>query len=127
MYAKDDAVDDLFQLQKRYQRIVYSGLTDRIMNFIEFTLPKRYRVRKESVNPNAVCHIENNVELFNLGNVGARTMFGNEVICYSREKMIVEMIRKRDDYYSELFLKAVKTFFKGKDKKIWISSSDTQG
>jgi len=54
-------------------------------------------------------------------------MFGNEVICYSREKMIVEMIRKRDDYYSELFLKAVKTFFKGKDKKIWISSSDTQG
>ena len=30
--------------------------------------------------------------------------------------MIVERIRKRKDYDSELFLKAVKTFLKGKDK-----------
>lgn len=30
--------------------------------------------------------------------------------------MIVEMIRKRDDYGSELFLKVVKTFLKGKNK-----------
>ena len=43
-------------------------------------------------------------------------MFGNKVTCFSKEKMIVEMIRKRKDYDSELFLKAVKTFLKGKDK-----------
>ena len=124
VYAKDDAVDDLFQLQRRYPRIVYSGLTalyllgltDRIPDLIEFTIPKGYRVRKGNIGPNAICHIENSVELFNLGNVGAWTVFGNEVICYSREKMIVEMIRKRDDYDSELFLKAAKTFLNGKDK-----------
>ena len=124
VYAKDGAVDDLFQLQRRYPRIVYSGLTalyllgltDRIPDSIEFTIPKGCRVRKDSIGPNASCHIENDVELFDLGNVGVRTMFGNEVICYSREKMIVEMIRKRDDYDSELFLKAAKTFLKGKNK-----------
>lgn len=124
VYAKNGAVDDLFQLQSRYPRIAYSGmtalyllgLTDRIPNSIEFTIPKGCRVRKESIGPNVICHIENNVELFDLGNVSAETMFGNSVTCFSKEKMVVEMIRKRDDYDSELFLKAVKTFLKGKGK-----------
>lgn len=124
VYAKNETVDELFQLQRRYPRIVYSGmtalyllgLTDRIPDSIEFTIPKGCRVRKESIGPNVICHIENNVELFDLGNVNAETMFGNSVACFSREKMVVEMIRKRDDYDSELFLKAVKTFLKGKDK-----------
>jgi len=92
------------------------GLTDRIPDSIEFTIPKGYRVRKGSVGDDAVCHIENNVDLFDLGNVSAETMFGNSVTCFSKEKMVVDMIRKRDDYDSELFLKAVKTFLKGKDK-----------
>ena len=124
VYAKGGAVDELFQLQRRYPRIAYSGmtalyllgLTDRIPDSIEFTIPQGCRVRKESVGNNAICHIENNVELFDLGNVSAETMFGNSVTCFSKEKMVVEMIRKRDDYDSELFLKAVKTFLKGKDK-----------
>ena len=124
VYAKNGAVDDLFQLQSRYPKIVYSGttalyllgLTDRIPDSIEFTIPKGCRLRKESIGPNVICHIENNVELFDLGNVSAETMFGNSVTCFSKEKMVVEMIRKRDDYDSELFLKAVKTFLKGKDK-----------
>lgn len=124
VYAKDGAVDELFQLQRRYLRIVYSGmtalyllgLTDRIPDSIEFTIPKGCRVRKESIGSNFICHIENNKELFGLGNVSAETMFGNSVTCFSKEKMVVEMIRKRDDYDSELFLKAVKTFLKGKDK-----------
>ncbi len=124
VYAKNETVDELFQLQRRYPRIVYSGmtalyllgLTDRIPDSIEFTIPKGCRVRKESIGPNVIFHIENNVELFDLGNVSAETMFGNSVTCFSKEKMVVDMIRKRDDYDSELFLKAVKTFLKGKDK-----------
>ena len=39
-------------------------------------------------------------------------MFDNNVCCFSKEKMIIEMIRKRDEYDSELFLKAVKTFLR---------------
>ena len=124
VYAKEGAVDELFQWQRRYPRIVYSGitalyllgLTDRIPDSIDFTMPKGCRVRKESLGPRAVCHIENNVELFAWGNVSAETTFGNTVPCFSKEKMIVEMIRKRNDYDSELFLKAVKTCLKGKDK-----------
>ncbi len=73
---------------------------------------------KENVGPNAIYHIENKDELFYSGNDNAKTMFGNSVTCFSKEKMVVEMIRKRNDYDSELFLKAVKTFLRGKDKEM---------
>ncbi len=125
VYAKaEEPVDDLYQLQKSYPRIVYSGMTslyllglsDRIPESIEFTIPKGYRVRKESVGSNAICHIENNVDLFASGNVAVETMFGNQVICFCKEKMVVEMVRKRNDYDSEFFLKALKTSLKEKDK-----------
>ena len=42
-------------------------------------------------------------------------MFDNNVCCFSKEKIIIEMIRKRDEYDSELFLKAVKTFLRKND------------
>lgn len=77
---------------------------------------KGYRVRKENAGSQAICHIENNAELFGMGNVNSKTIFGNIVTCFSKEKMVVEMIRKRDEYDSELFLKALKTFLKGTDK-----------
>ena len=51
-----------------------------------------------------------------MGNVNSKTIFGNIVTCFSKEKMVVEMIRKRDEYDSELLLKALKTFLKGTDK-----------
>lgn len=127
VYGKaDGTVDTLFQLQKQYPKVVYSGatalfilgLTDRFPEVIEFTIPKGYRVRKENLDENVVYHIENNVNLFLLGNVFVETMYGNEICCFSKEKMVVEMIRKRDDYDSELFLKSIKTFLKGKDKNM---------
>lgn len=125
VYAKTEgAIDDLYQFQRRYPKIVYSGitalyllgLTDRIPDVMEFTVVKGYRVRKESSGSQAICHIENNAELFGMGNVNSKTIFGNIVTCFSKEKMVVEMIRKRDEYDSELFLKALKTFLKGTDK-----------
>ena len=55
VYTKEiGAIDDLFQLQIRYPKIVYSGitalyflgLTDRILESVEFSIPKGSRVRK---------------------------------------------------------------------------------
>ena len=55
VYTKEiGAIDDLFQLQIRYPKIVYSGitalyllgLTDRIPESVEFSIPKGSRVRK---------------------------------------------------------------------------------
>ncbi len=119
VYASvDSVVDDMFILQKRYPKIIFSGmsalyllrLTDKIPNNIEFTVPKGYRVRKESIKMPFVCHIENRQDVFQIGNVNVQTLFGNEVSCFGMEKQIVEMIRKRRDYDSETFIKGIKTF-----------------
>ena len=55
VYTKEiGTIDDLFQLQIRYPKIVYSGitalyflgLTDRILESVELSIPKGSRVRK---------------------------------------------------------------------------------
>lgn len=116
--SADSTIDDMFVLQKRYPKIIFSGisalyllrLTDKIPCSIEFTVPKGYRVRKESIKVPFVCHIENRRDVFQTGNINVQTMFGNEVSCFGMEKQIVEMIRKRRDYDSETFIKGIKAF-----------------
>ena len=55
---------------------------------------------------------------FDFGNVKTKTQFGNEINCYSKEKTIIELIRKRDNYPSEIFIKAIKLFLKRNDKNL---------
>ncbi len=125
IYGSDSStVDELYILQRRYPKIVFSGmsalylleLTDKIPESIEFTVPKGYRIRKETIQTPIDFHIENNVGLYEIGNTKAQTMFGNEVSCFGVEKQIIEMIRKRKDYDAETFIKAIKTFLARKNK-----------
>ena len=53
-------------------------------------------VRKESIGPNAVCHIENNVEFFGMGNVAKEDVISNNVV-YLR-------------YFFDCFLKRLSAF-----------------
>ena len=110
--AKKVSKDGLF----RYHGALSTRADRSDTDFYRFHDVERLQGEKGKHRPYAVCHIENNAELFAWGNVRAETMFGNTVTCFSKEKMIVERMRKRKDYDSELFLKAVKTFLKGKDK-----------
>lgn len=123
---KCSIIDELFCLQERYPKIIYSGitalylhnLTDRIPDIIEFTMPKGYRVRKKSIVEPIKAHIENNESICFFGNTTIETNFGNKVTAFSKEKSIVEIIRKRSDYDSETFIKAIKSFLKRKDKNM---------
>lgn len=127
VYASSaSTIDEFYILQKRYPKIIFSGmsalyllrLTDKIPEDIEFTVPKGYRIRKESLNSSIIFHIENDKNLYDIGNIKVQTMFGHEVFCFSNEKQIVEMIRKRNNYDSETFIKAIKTFLAKKDKNM---------
>lgn len=51
-----------------------------IFDSIDFTIQEGCRVRKESIGPNAVCHIENNVELFGIGNVAKEDVISINVV-----------------------------------------------
>lgn len=118
--------DDLYLLQQRYPTIVFSGLTalhlyhlsNFIPDYIEFSVPRGSRVRKETIDNNIICHVENNIDYFNYANSSTKSIFTNVVKCYSMEKLIVEMIRKRDDYPSEIYCRALKLYVKRNDKNI---------
>ncbi len=124
--SNTSTIDDFYILQKRYHKIVFSGmsalyllgLTDKIPEDIEITVPKGYRIRKDTIQQAILFHIENDLNLYEIGNIKIRTMFGHEVSCFGMEKQIVEMIRKRNNYDSETFIKAIKTFLAKKDKNM---------
>lgn len=119
IYALHDSIQDPLQvIQKRFPKVIFSGmtalylnhLTDRIPDYIEFTMPKGYRIRKESMKENMMAHIENNEHFFVKGNIEIEDEFGNAVLCYGPEKTVVEMLRKKDLYDKEIYIKAIRKY-----------------
>lgn len=124
--TEDFVIDDYYLLQKRYPKAIYSGysalylnkLIDRIPDYLEVTMLKGNNIRKDSFNFEIKIHIENNDEIFNIGNCYIKDDFGNDILTFSKEKIIVEMIRKKDSYDSEIYIKTLKNYLSSKDKNL---------
>ncbi len=119
--------DELYELQKHYPKLVYSGhtalylsnLTDSIPEYIEITIPRDYKIRKNVMSSVELrIHTESNKDYLEFGNKFKETIFGNKVRCFSDEKAIIELIKKRDKYDSETFLKALRRYWKNENKDI---------
>lgn len=117
-YASGEyAADDYFILQKRYQKYVFSGmsalylhhLTDRIPEDIHVTCPQGYHPSRNQI-PNLRITSISNKRLYGLGITKIETMFGNEVRAYDRERTICDLIKHRDKYDGETFVKALNTY-----------------
>ncbi len=116
--------DKYYLLQKRFPRVIFSGylglflvgLIDKAPENIEISIYKDYRIKKETLPKNTIIHIENNEEFFNIGNYYVLDSYGNSLYTYSKEKLIVEMIRKKDKYDKDIYIKALKNFLNSNDK-----------
>lgn len=126
-YIDKNYLFDIYSsLQKRFSSIIYSGysalylnkLIDWIPDYIEFSVYKNYRINKKKLSFDVIMHIENNEEALKIGNAYLNTDFGNSVLSFSKEKIIVEMIRRKEDYDLEIYNKALKNYAKRKDKDI---------
>ena len=120
-YASDEyIVDDYFILQMRYPKYIYSGLsalylhhlTDKIPIDLYVTCPRGYHPYRKNLIALSVTYISNNA-LYNLGITETKTMFGNLVKVYDKERTICDLIKYRDNYDGETFIKAMKTYVKG--------------
>lgn len=118
--------DDMYLLQQRYPKAIYYGmsalyllqLTDVAPEYLEVIAPSGYRIRKKCLSEEIVIHHESKAELYEFGNVEALTIFGNKVVCCGAEKAVVEMVRRRQDYDSEVFVKALRRYWKSKKKDL---------
>ncbi len=120
-YASDEyAVDEYHVLQMRYPKYIFSGmsalyihyLTDKIPADIYVTCPQGYHPSKNRSDSLIITRISD-PELYSLGMDEAETMFGNKVRAYDKERTICDLIKHRDEYDGETFVKAIKNYVNG--------------
>lgn len=111
--------DDYYIIQRRYPKYVYSGisalyllgLTDRIPTSIEVVAPQGYNPTRHKIDSLIVRRVSS-VGIYELGIKEAKTFFGNIVRVYNEERIICDLVKYRDKYDGELFIKAIKLYVK---------------
>lgn len=122
--AEDTWPDELYILQLRNPKIVYSGetalylhlLIDREYSDISVTVPSGHnssRLRERGVQ----VHQEKK-ELFELGVIEVETNFGHKVRTYDKERCICDLILNRGKIEVQHFQTALKEYMKWKDKDL---------
>lgn len=122
-YVADDyTADDYFILQRRYPKYVFSGmsalyllgLTDKIPTDIEVAAPQSYHPSRNKMDSILIRRISSSA-IYELGIKETKTMFGNVVRVYDEERTICDLIKYRDKYDAETFIKAIKLYIRKKN------------
>lgn len=110
-------IDSFYILQRRYPKYIFSDmtalffhhLTDKIPSIIEVSAPQGYNPSRSKIDNLSIRRISNN-DIYNLGVSEVTTSFGNKVKVYDIERTICDVIKYRDKYDSETFIKAIKYY-----------------
>lgn len=120
----DSWEDEMYILQARYKRGIFSGatalylfdLTDRTPAKFQMTFPHNYNistVKGENVKCNRVI-----MELYDLGVVEVKTPTGNVVRSYNMERTLCDILRKHNKTDIQIITDAFKRYVRRKDKNI---------
>ena len=122
--SQDTWPDELYILQIRNPKIIYSGETalylqgmiDREYTDICITVPPRFnqtRLRSKGVKVN-----QEKKSVYQLGIVEVETNYGNIVRTYNKERCICDIIKYRKKNEVQQFQTAMKTFMRDKEKNM---------
>ena len=124
-YADDSyIVDDYYILQRRYPKYIFArvsalyllGLTDLIPTDMEVSAPQNYHPSKNKID-SLIVHKLSNPNVYELGIREVKTMFGNIVRTYDEERSICDVIKYRDKYDSETFVKAIRFYIRNSNNQ----------
>lgn len=118
--------DSMYLLQLRYPKTVFShgsalyllDMTDRDPLRFTVTVKTGYNAERLKKNNTRVFSIKE--ELFNIGIMKAKTIFGNEVTIYNPERTICDMIRNRSKMDSQIYTDGLKEYVKRRDKDLTL-------
>ena len=119
-YANESYIpDEYFILQRRFPKYVFSGisalylhkLTDRTPDYLDATAPQGYNPTRNRID-SLIIHKISSEKLYKLGITETETMFGNTIKVYDEERTICDVIKYRDKYDAETFIKAIKLYIK---------------
>lgn len=117
--------DDYYIIQKRYPKYIFSGmsalylhrLTDKIPVNIEVCAPQGYNPTRNKIKTLSIRKISN-PDVYNLGITELKTTFGNKVKVYDEERTICDLIKYRDRYDGETFIKGIKLYVNKSNNQI---------
>lgn len=112
-------VDPYYIFQKRYPKYIFSGisalyllgLTDKIPTDFEVVATQGYHPSRNKID-NLIIRKISDINIYNLGIKETKTMFGNIVKVYDEERTICDVIKYRDKYDSETFIKAIRLYIR---------------
>lgn len=125
LYRSPDAwQDELYQISAANGRAVFShetalmlyGLTEREPEQICVTVPTGYNATHLRQKGLKVYQMK--PELARLGKSEEKTVFGNPVLVYDRERTICDIIRQKDSMDIQVFRFALKTYMADRQKDL---------
>lgn len=124
VYVAVDAVEDeMFAMQKKYSKLIYShetalfmhNLSDRTPFEFSATVPSGYKVVSNISDKFKIYYIKK--ELHELGVIYVENAFGNKIRVYNIERTICDIIKKRSRIDIQILNEALRRYVK-------IKSSD---
>lgn len=126
IYALPDSViDDMYVLNLRSQKIVFShesalffnGISNRTPFSATVTIPSNATVSADIKSECSCFYIH--PELYELGLEERKTTFGNSVRCYNTERTICDILRSRSRMDEETVVAAIKNYVHSKEKDLF--------
>lgn len=113
--TKDGDYDELFFLQHKYKKIIFSyetalylhRKTDKIPQIIEVTVPYSYKINDVPKNLK-IHYVKKNI--VNIGISTVSTIFGNKVVAYDMERIVCDFIQNKKDIDPEVYVKTIKDY-----------------
>lgn len=120
--------DELFNLQQRYRRGIYSlgtalflnGLTDRTPNKYQMTFPLNYNI--SNVDQKKVIANRVKQDQYEIGKTKVKTPSGNLVFCYNSERILCDILKNKNKVDIQLVSEAFKNYVSSIDKDIILLS-----
>jgi len=119
-----DLCDELYVLQLRSKRLVFSHETALWLNGLSDRAPLEYHVTVTTGSPLGAslrkecrCHYVKS-ELFGYGLASRMTAFGHEVRCYDAERTICDMVRNETKAGVESVVGGLKAYAAKRDKDV---------
>lgn len=108
--------DEMFSLQKRARKIVFShetalflhGLSDRTPFRHSITVPSSYKPSKLVAAACKIYYIKQ--DFASIGLTATKTIMGNKIMVYDMERTICDAIRSRNKMDSQIVLDALKRY-----------------
>ena len=124
--APDGIGDELFSLQERAKKIVYShetalflhGMTDRTPNRYSITVPSYYKASKTIKDKCKVYYIK--PDLIALGLTELPSGMGHLIAAYDLERTICDVARSRNKIDGQIFIDMLKNYVSRRDADLNI-------